>query len=70
MPKEEAAGCYQHPAAKQSVTKKRYKEMNDTLMGVAMGLCVHIAAYKLFSGIIREVVLRRKPEVVATWEDK
>jgi hypothetical protein len=44
--------------------------MNDTLMGVAMGLCVHIAANKLFSGIIREVVLRRKPEVAATWEGK
>jgi len=44
--------------------------MDDALMGVAMGLCVHIAAYKLFSGIIREVVLRRKPEVAATWEGK
>lgn len=44
--------------------------MNDTLMGVAIGLCVHIAAYKLFPEIIREVVLRRKPEVVARWEHK
>ena len=44
--------------------------MDDTLMGVAMGLRAHIAAYKLFSGIIREVVLRSKPELAATWEGK
>jgi hypothetical protein len=44
--------------------------MDDTLMGVAMGLRAHIAANKLFSGIIREVVLRSKPELAATWEGK
>jgi hypothetical protein len=46
--------------------------MDDTLVGVAMGLRVHIAN-KLFSGILSEVVLRRKPEVAATaatWEGK
>jgi hypothetical protein len=39
--------------------------MNDTLMGVAIGLCSHIAANKLFSATIREVALGRKPEVAA-----
>ena len=55
----------QHPAAKQSVTKRRYKQMDDTLMGVATGLCGHIAANELLSGSIREVALGCKSEVAA-----
>ena len=47
--------------------------MNDTLRGVAKGLCGHIAANKLLSGTIREGASGCKPEVAAmaaTWEGK
>jgi hypothetical protein len=39
--------------------------MDDTLMGVATGLCGHIAANELLSESIREVALGCKSEVAA-----
>jgi hypothetical protein len=47
--------------------------MDDTQLGVAKGLCGHIAATELLPGTIREAGLGRKPEVAvmaATREGK